>query len=332
MAIREVYMAFEAVYGTAAASNYVFQRVNDFQPKNMAPLDKIRETSGTTIVLQRPRLKGRQFDFTVKTYGYFDMTVYWLALAFGAATVTTVDTSAKLHTFLAGGSALLSATLKWKQVSSAGILWFQATGCKIKSVKCNIQSNGTLMWEFSGHGKYATNISAPTPVTDTTAAYIQPIDMSEQTITHNAIAFVDPVKKFDITVDNGLAPDWSIPAATPSRDFSRLKLGDTVATASVDAFFDVYSGSMTQIEDTGNSAMSQIVFLGKDYTTVIGTGGSPKMTITIPKPYVDAVSQDNTPTDTEEKGTLDFGYDTTLASNISFALENVLANTIYTGS
>lgn len=331
MAIREVHLGIEAVYNVAATT-FVFERVNDLAPKNNAPLDKPRETSGTTIVLQRARLKGRQFDFTVKTYGYFDMTCYWLALAFGVPTITPVAsaTGAFDHIFKPGSAVLKSATLRWKQVSSAGTLWFQAVGCKLNSVKFGLSANGMPMWEFAGHGKYATNISAPSAVSDTTANYVQPIDMSQQALTMNASAWLLP-KKMDLTITNGLGPDWGVAA---TRDFNRLKMGDTAATASIEAFMDAYATSMTAIEDSTNSLMNAVVYTAVDTTTLFGTPTpvSPQMIIALPKPYVDNVSQDNTNTDTEEKGAVDLAYDSASATLATITLRNALSLTTYTGT
>jgi len=330
-------MGFELVYGTAppvGAGNYVQLRVNDLGPKNAAPLDKPKETTGTTITLQRARLKGRQCNVNIKQYGYHDMTCYLMALAFGAPTVTLISGTANKHVFKAGGSSLLSATIRWKQVSGAGILWFQATGLKIKTVKCTVQANGMLLWEFDGIAKYATYLaSPPTPVSDSTSAtYIQPIDMSQQALFTGTYppgtAWVDPATKFDITVDNGLTPDWVIAA---TRDFNRLKLGLTTATASVSAFLDVYTGSMTDKEDNSASVYPNITLAAIDTVTTIGTTDHPSTIISVPRPYIDSVTQDNTDFDTMETGTMDFGYDSTLASNISFEFHNDLTSSIYTG-
>ncbi|HEY6020573.1 MAG TPA: phage tail tube protein [Candidatus Paceibacterota bacterium] len=336
MAVRYVDFAFESTYGTEPASGWVQLRVSDFSPKNAAPLDIPKETTGSTITMQRPRLKGRQCNISFKMYGYHDMVCYPLACAFGAADVDPVSgaSGAFSHVFKPGGSSLLSASLRWKQVSSAGTLWFEATGFKVKTVKFTIDANSMPVWQFDGIAKYATNIVAPTPVSDTTAAYVQPVDMSQQAVYQGTYppgsAWPDPPTKFDITVDNGLTPDWII---KNTRDANRMKLGETVGNASISAFFDTYDGSMTELEDNHASAMGVLTYTAIDDQTDIGTGTptNPSTTVTVPKPYVDNVSQDNTDTDTMEAGTLDFAYDTTLASNMSFTMVNELASTVYTG-
>jgi hypothetical protein len=170
-------------------------------------------------------------------------------------------------------------------------------------------------------------------VGDATAAYIQPIDMSQQSTTSNGAAWIDPPQTMDITVDNGIAPDWTVQA---NRDFQRMKIGVTTANASIDAFFDAYTGSLTDREDNYASAMpgTGIIYTAVDAITNIGTvtPTHPSTTVTVPKPYVDAVSQDNTDTDVMEKGTLEFAYDPTLASLMAFDFVNELAATIYNGT
>lgn len=331
MAIREVHWGIEAVTNTAATA-FKLLRCADFQPKNNAPLDKPKETSGTTITLQRPRLKGRQFDFTLKMYGYHDLPCFVLACAYGAPTVTAVSgaTGAFDHIFKPGGVTLKSATVRWKQTGSGGTIWFRSVGCKVKTVKFAIQANGMPMWEFSGHGRYATSISAPGAVSDTTAAYIHPIDMSQQAVTLATVAWLLP-KKLDVTIENGLTPDWGIAA---TRDYNRLKLGDTEAKVSIEAWMDAYVGSLMEAEDGTSSLLGAIAYTATDTATDIGTGTptKPSTTLAFPKPYVDAVSQDNSNTDQEEKGELDLAYDSTSATLITITLRNELTSSVYTGT
>ena len=332
MTIREVDLGIEAIYGVAPTA-FVFQRVNSFDFKNLAPLEQPRETSGTGIPLQRPRPKGRHGTWTAKVYAYHDMTAYWLALLLGTPTVTGVAgaTGAFDHIFKAGGSAIKSAALRWKQVSSAGTIWWQALGCEAKTIKPTISADGMPMFEISGIGKYALVITAPgSPPSDTTAAYVTPGSQDQQVLTKSAVAWTK-VKKLGISIDNGIAPDWTIAA---TRDFSRIKIGDTVVGLDADAFFDALIGSMQEAQNTPTALLGPLVYTITDPTTLIGTPTpvAPATTIAIPKPYVDNDTTDATATDTEEKAKLLAAYDSTSATNITVTLRCELVVGIYTGT
>jgi hypothetical protein len=189
------------------------------------------------------------------------------------------------------------------------------------------------MLELSGFGKYAINISAPgSPPADTTAAYTQPVGMGEQTLTLNSIAWA-LVRKMSLSVDNGIAPDWTLGA---SRDFSRIKIGDVVVGADGEAFFDSYAGSIETLQDSATSVMGAIVWKATDPTVTVGTGTPvpPSCTITVPKPYAEEDATDFTNTDTMEKFKIAAAYDATTTSNIKFDLVNdvLIATTMYNGT
>jgi hypothetical protein len=190
------------------------------------------------------------------------------------------------------------------------------------------------MLELSGFGQYAQKIAAPgSPPSDTTAAYTTPVGMAEQTLTLAASAW-SLVRKMSLSVDNGIAPDWTIAA---TRDFSRIKIGDVVVGGDAEAFLDNYTGSIEEAQDSATSVLGAIVYAATDPVVTIGTGTPvpPSFTITVPKPYADEDTADFTNTDTMEKGKIVAAYDSTLTSNISFALVNELGPTaaaVYAGT
>jgi hypothetical protein len=338
LAIRSVYGAYESVEGTAAAAgtlgvNYNFLRVVKFTPTKPSKLDNPRETTNSTITTQHPRPSTRQFNFTVQVRAYYDMTMFWDGMAYGAGTTAghPSATGAFDTTFLTGGTAPLSATLKWKQVGSQGTIWWQATGCKVKQSKISYMSNIGLVREYQGFGRYPTSISTPTVPADTTAAYNQPMSMDQQAVTKNSSPWLK-VKKFDVTTDNGMAPDWVV---NNVRDLARLKLGDSTTKADVQAFFDAYAGSLAEYHDSATSKITGGVILSViDAATAIGTGTPthPGFVVSIPQPYVDDTSDDDTPTDPEEKSTILAGYDGTLAADISLVYTNeIVAATFFAG-
>jgi len=336
-AIRAVYGGFESVEGTAAAAgvsgvNYTFLRVVKFTPTKPSKLDNPRETTNTTITTQHPRPSTQQFNFTVQTRAYFDDTMFWDAMAYGAPSTGAHPLASGVndHTFITGGTAPKAATLKWKQVGSQGTIWWQATGCKVKQSKLMYVANLGLVREFQGFGRYPTNISAPTVPADTTAAYNQPMSMDQQAITKNSVAWTK-VKKFDVTTDNGMAPDWVI---NNVRTLARLKLGDSTTKADIQAFFDAYTGSLAEVHDSATSKITGGVILSVvDAATSIGTGTptNPAFAVSIPQAYIDDTSDDDTPTDPEEKSAVLAAYDGTLTADISLVYTNELTTAFFTG-
>jgi hypothetical protein len=332
MALRNVYSGIEAVYGVAAAT-MVAQPVSEFSFKNDAPLAQPKEVTGTAIPLHRPRPGKRQASWTAKVYAYPDMLNYWLAILMGAPTVTGVPsaTGAFKHVFKAGGSAIKSATFQVKQVSSAGTIWWQLTGAKAKTIKPTLDAEGLPMFEFTGFARYATVISAPgSPPADSTADYVTPFNIDQQSITLNSADW-DKLLKLGLSYDNGLAPAWTIGGG---RDFTRIMIGDAVASADVTAFLDAYAGSMEETQDGDTALMDAIVITMLDDVTAIGTGTPthPSITTKLPAPYVDSATPDFTNTDTQETAKLLAAYEDTLASNLSFETVSELTSSIYTGS
>jgi hypothetical protein len=332
MALREVDLGIEAAYGVAAAT-FVRATVSEFTFKNDASLEQPKEVTGTSIPLHRPRPGTRQGNWTAKVYAYPDMLAYWCALLMGAPTVTAVASASGAfdHLFKPGGNAIKSATLRWKQVSSAGTIWWQATGCKAKTMKPTVDAKGLPMFEFTGFGRYAQVISAPgSPPSDTTADYVTPFAIDQQSITLNSSDW-DLLTKLGFSIDNGIAPDWTIGGG---RDFTRIKIGDVAVDLDATAFLDAYAGSMEETQDGATALMDAIELVMLDDVTEIGTGTptNPSITIAVPAPYVDGDSPDFTNTDTMETAKLLAAYDDTLASNISITLRNELASSVYTGS
>lgn len=270
MAIRTVYIAPEATYAVAAVGTYTAMRVEKWTPTNDPKLDIPRETTGTTIVDINPRPGARVLNFSGEVRGYFDLMVHWFNMAFGnpvTATPYTGAGTARVHTFLPGGTPK-SYTILWKQTGSQGTIWRRATGCMIKNLKLNSTGNAGFKLNFSGHGQGVSTISAPTPVSDLTASYNQPFSLDQQRLLLNGVAWLKP-KKFDVTVDNGLIPDYSI---QESRDPSRMKLGDTKATGDIDAFWDAYSGSLIEASDAATQLLNAVKVCVRDSATAIGTG------------------------------------------------------------
>jgi hypothetical protein len=325
MAIRTVLIAPEADYGVAAAGPYIFMRVEKWTPVNEGKLDIPRETTGSTIVTHTPRPGPRSFNFSGRARGYFDHSMHWFNMAMGVPATSTV-LGAQQHIFKPGGISPNSYTILWKQVSGSNVMWRQATGCKVKEIKTTIMGNGGLGFEFSGHGLYATSIAAPTVPADTTAAYAQPFAMDQQALTLGGAEWRKP-KKFDLTVDNGLEPDWSI---FNTRDFDRLKLGDSTMKGDLETFLDAYVGSILEAQDSSTSLLGQIILLVAS-ADVIGTT-VPSFIVTMPKPYVGDASEDDSNTDAEAKGSIEFGYDSATASNAKFQFTNMVPASIFTGS
>jgi hypothetical protein len=156
--------------------------------------------------------------------------------------------------------------------------------------------------------------------------------MNEQTLTLGGSAW-SLVRKMSLSVDNGIAPDWTIGA---SRDFSRIKIGDVVVGGDAEAFLDNYTGSIEEAQDSATAALTAIVWKATDPTVTVGTGTPvpPSCTITVPKPYAEEDTSDFTNTDTMEKGKIVAAYDATTTSNIKFDLVNdVLTSTaMYAGT
>ena len=331
MAIREIHFAFELVEGTASASDYKVIPVRSFKPQNKNPREVPRETTGTTIVMHKTRRKGRHFEFTLEMYSYFDMLAYPLSIHLGYPVHAAVvgATGAFTQTFKPGGTAIPSATLRWKRVSSTNTTWFRATGCKIKSMKFLKQANGLPVVQFQGFGKYATTISAPTPVTPTAAQYIQPTDTPQQSLTKGGTNWL-LLKKLDVATDNGMAPDWTI---QPTQDPARLALGDAKADLSAQGFFDAYAGSLIEGQDGATGLLGQIIATINDTTSPIGTGTptTPRIMFTAPKPFVMEADFTDSQKDDEEDGKIELGYDTTAVSNLLIELRNELAASEFVG-
>ena len=342
MAIREILIAPEAVPGTAAAGTYIKMRVMKFTPANQPKLDKPRETTGSTIVLQRARPGAIQFDWSFQARMYFDLSVHWFAMYHGVPTVNADPggaTGVKEHLFKPGGVSPLSYTIRWKQTGSGGTIWNEATGCRLKQLKITANAQEGPVLDGSGHGlTYTPNISAPSVPSDLTAAYNQPLSMDQQQLATGAFtspaspgtAWVKP-KQLALTNDNGLTPDWSIRAF---RAAQRTKMGDSVLTGDITAFWDAYVGSLIEAGQSASQLFSQTNYVVRDQATSIGTGTPTKPTFyaLLHKPYVESPTQDDTNTDQEEKATLSLGYDATALSNATYGFYNELAAAVYTGS
>lgn len=346
MAIRAILICPEAVPGVAATGGggnpYKLMRVMKWTPTYDPKLDEPRETTGSTIVLQRARPGPRVLNFSGQARAYFDLSVHWFAMYHGLPTIVVDVGSAatvQSHTFLPGGVSPITYTIKWKQTGSGGTIWRQATGCVLKTLKLGIVANMGLVFDFSGHGRTVTTISAPSVPSDLTAAYNQPMSMDQQGFYTGT--FTSPiaspgtawlkVKKLDLSLDNGITPDWSV---APSRDVNRMKMGDTVLKGDIQAFWDAYAGSMIEAGDSATQLFSQINYVVVDTGTAIGTGTptKPLFYALLKKPFVQSPSEDDSNTDQEEKANLDLGYDSTLGSAASFTFYNLLVAGEYAGS
>jgi hypothetical protein len=239
----------------------------------------------------------------------------------------------KSHTFLPGGVSPLTYTIKWKQTGAGGTIWRQSTGCVLKTLKLGATNNMGCVLDFTGHGRSVTTISAPSVPADTTAAYNQPWSMDQQAMSTLALpgTVYLSMKKLDLTLDNGITPDWTIRA---NRDVYRMKMGDASLKGDIQAYWDQYAGSFIEAGDSLTQLYPQLNYTVTDSGTVIGTGTptTPHFTAELTKPFVSSPSEDDTNTDQEEKATLDMGYDTTIGSNGRFIFYNELAASVYTGS
>ena len=331
MAIRAVYMGPEAAEGTLAATLF-FNRVESWQPVGDAKLDIPVETTNSTITDIHPVAGPTQGNFTAKVRAYYDMSVHWFAMTLGLPTVVDnpgSSTGTHDHTFTPGGYTQVPYSVVWKQVGSKGVIWRQMTGCRGKSLKATIEGNKGLIFEIQGHGYYPGSSVAQVGA-DNTAAYIQPVALNQQALTLNTLAWKKP-KKFDVLIDTGLAPDWSIQS---QRGYDRLKPANTKGTADIQAYFDAYSGSLIAIQDSATQLANVIIFTAQDGVSNIGTGTMthPSLTWTLPKPYIEGATEDSTQTDPEEKAKATLAYDPASLSNMTIKFHNELAATVYTGT
>jgi hypothetical protein len=330
MAIRELRWGREAVENTAAAT-FVNMPVESFTVKNIQPRKAPKEFTGTNITVHKTRKMGKHSEFTLKMYAYFDMLGYPLMSFLGVPVVAAVAgaTGAFTATWKAGGATIPSATIQWKHVSSTNTTWRQITGAKVKSMKSTIVGNDLALFEFEGVGRYATTIAAPAALPYSFASYVQPTEPAMQALTKNATAW-EIVKKLDLTMSNGLEPDWTIRA---NADPQRMKLGDSTGDLSVESFFDGYTGSVVE-QHEGDGLIDQVIATITDTVSSIGTGTptTPQIMFTFPKPYTQEGDIDAQDTDDHESGKLALGYDNSAATNVIVVLRNELAATAYDGS
>lgn len=330
MSIRKVQLAFESTYGTAAADgNQVAMPFTNFTVNGgKISRSQPRIITGTRWAFNETRKTKSEATWTAEMPLYFAMSCYPLALHFGAATVTTVFTSAKKHTFTPGGNTILSGTFQYMEVSSQNAgEWYQVTGAVADVITLGTSPEGIPMVKFDGICKLETNISAPSTVaTLSIEAYDHP-NNAQFSLTKAGSTY-SKAQKLEWMSKQGYSPAWTLGGGL---GMSRVELGDASGTIKATAFQDDYTGSLMETNaGTGLIASTGLIATWTG-TDSIGTAGTPLAVITAPLPYTDDVSRPSSDKDTIEDWSVSPAYSSGIASGWTWALTNMLANTIYTG-
>lgn len=329
MSVRKVQMDFEAVYGVAAADGtQVAIPFSSFNVNNKIGRVKPPIKTGTRWKHHESRKTKAEATWTAEMPLYYAKSVYPLALHFGAPAVTTVFTSAKKHTFTPGGNVLLSGTFQYMDVSSQNVgEWYQVTGAVVDTLTLGEDPDGIPTIKFDGICKLETNISAPATIAALAIeAYDHP-NNAQFTMTKAGAAYAK-AQKLEWMSKQGYLPAWTLGSGL---GMSRVMLGDAEGQIKATAFQDDYTGSLMETNaGTGLIASTGLIFTWTG-TDVIGTAGVPSAVITAPLPYTDDVSRPNTDTDTIEDWSVSPAYSPGIASGWTWALTNMLADTVYAG-
>lgn len=330
MSIRNVQLGMEAVYGVASADTFqVAMPFTNFTVNGgKISRSKPRIITGTRWAFNETRKTKAEATWEAEMPLYFASSCYLLGLHFGAAVVTTVFVSAKKHTFTPGGSTLLSGTFQYKDVSSQNPgEWYQVTGAVVDTLTLGTDPDGIPMIKASGICKLETNISPPTTIaTLAIESYDHP--NNAQFAMTKAGSNYAKAQKLEWMSKQGFTPAWTLGSGL---GMSRVMLGDAEGTIKATAFQDDYTGSLMETNaGTGLIASTGLIATWTG-TDVIGTAGVPSAIITAPLPYTDEVSRPQTDTDTIEDWSVSPAYSSGIASGWTWALTNMLANTIYTG-
>lgn len=329
MSIRNFQMDFEAVYGTAAADGtQVAIPLTKFTHDRKQNRDKPRIITGTRWAFNETRRTKAECTWSAEMPLYYAKSVYMLALHFGEPVVTTVFTSAKKHTFTPGGSAMLSGTFQWKEVSSANAgEWYQMTGALVTKLSLTTDTDGIPMLKFDGIGKYPTNISAPSTIATLSIESYDHPNNAQFAITKAGAAYAK-AQKLEFMSDQGLEGGWTLGSGV---GISRVQLGDASGTIKATAFQDDYTGSFMEANDgTGLIASTGLIATWTG-TNSIGTGGTPAFVVSGPLPYVDEASNVDTQLDTAEDWSVSLAYSSGIASGWTWAATNMLPDTTYDG-
>lgn len=326
MAVRTVHVASEAVEGVAPTTWYNAQ-VESITIKNMQAREIPRETTGTRITAYTSRRGGRHSEISVRLRPRYDQLGFWLKPMMGAPTTTAVAGAAGAfdHVFKPGGTSLPSMAIRMFYESG----WRQALGVKIDSFKFAHDAKGMPVVDIKAFGRWATEIVAPTPVAIVDPGWIQPIEGPHAAITYNAVSYTD-LLTMAFEVQNNLEVRHTIQVGA---DAKKMSLGDLIATFDFEALMSAYAGSLLE-QAEGDGLLDAVIYTATDTTSSIGTGTpvNPRVVISAPRPLTDDGDIAITNTDSDQTVSGELGYDSGLASNISFTIRNTNAAAVYAGS
>lgn len=325
--IRSLYMGREAVEGVLATTSMKSVLFTDASVGLNFARIITHEHNGIRIKARVTRRGVATSDFTVTVYGYYDQLGFvGLASAFGPNTSAGVSmaTGAFDHTFKSGAASLPTYSIQFQN----GTDWWQMLGCSVNTWTLTATADKLPQWTFGFVCREAAKISAPTLIPESHAAYSQPWDIPQQSITIAGSGSADVVS-LKISAKNGRDPLHTIGSQSMRRAFE----GDVEVTFDAVLLYLAYTGSMVEKYVT-NASPGAFVYTCTSTTDLIGTGTPVAVSsiLTMANPLITSAEPDpkNTNTLQNVKGTL--GYDSSSATNASLKLRNEIVAAGYDGS